>query len=104
MSTRGINSFGGTPYMTPELIHPFKSGLKLPQSSKEGGVYAIGMAVYEIVTGVHPFGLENFRGRQAVYAVLGGMWPEKPENAEPIGSGRGLWDPVERCWGEDWTQ
>jgi len=59
--------------MTPELIHPFKFGLKLPQSSKKGDVYAIGMAVYEIVTGVHPFGLENLREQQTVYAVLDGM-------------------------------
>jgi len=47
--------------MTPELIHPFGFGLKLSQLSKEGDVYAIGMAVYEIVTGVRPSGPENPR-------------------------------------------
>ena len=100
-----MNSFGGTtPYMAPELIHPFKFGLKCSQLSKEGDIYAIGMVVYEIVTGVRPFGLENFREQQMVYAVLDGMRPEKPENAEAIGFGRGVWDLVERCWGEDWTQ
>jgi serine/threonine protein kinase len=105
MSTREINSFGGTvPYMAPELIHPFQFGLKRSELSKEGDVYAIGMVVYEIVTGVRPFGLENFREQQMVYAVLDGMRPEKPENAEAIGFGREVWDLVERCWGEDWKQ
>lgn len=105
MSTRGMNSFGGTtPYMAPELIHPFKFGLERSQLSKEGDIYAIGMVVYEIVTGVRPFGPENFREQQMVYAVLDGKRPEKPENAEDIGFGGGVWDLVERCWREDWTQ
>lgn len=104
MSSRGMNSFGGTtPYTAPELIHPFKFGLGRSRLSEEGDIYAIGMVVYEIVTGVRPFGLENFKEQQMVYAVLDGMRPEKPENAEGIGFG-GVWDLVERCWREDWTQ
>lgn len=105
MSTRGMNPFGGTtPYMAPELIYPIKFGLKRSQLSKEGDIYAIGMVVYEVVTGVRPFGLENFREQQMVYAILDGMRPEKPENTEDIGFGRGIWEMVEKCWNQDRTR
>ena len=105
MPTRGINTFGGTtPYMAPELMHPVKFGLNQSRLSREGDIYAIGMVVYEIVTGVRPFGLENFGGPEMVCVVLDGMRPAKPENAEAIGFGGGVWDLVERCWNEDRTQ
>lgn len=105
MSTRGMNPFGGTTlYMAPELIHPLKFGLECSLLSKEGDIYAIGMVVYEVMTGVRPFGLENFWGQQMVCAVLDGMRPTKPENAEAIGFGLGVWSLVEMCWREDWKQ
>ena len=105
MSTCGVNAFGGTtPYMAPELIRPLEFDLDQSQLSREGDVYAIGMVVYEIVTGVRPFGLENFGESRMVYAVLDGMRPAKPENAETIGFGGGVWDLVEKCWMEDRTQ
>ena len=46
-------------YMAPELMHPLKFGLNQSRSSREGDIYAIGIVVYDIVTGVRPFGLEN---------------------------------------------
>ena len=100
-----MDIFGGTtPYMAPELIHPLKFGLRQSQLSREGDIYGIGMVVYEIVTGVRPFGLENFGGAEIMLAVLDGMRPARPENAEAIGFGEGVWDLVERCWNEDRTQ
>jgi len=60
--------------------------------------------MYEIVTGVPPFRVENFRAEQIMWGVLDGMRPTKPENAEIIGFGRGVWNLVEQCWMEDRTQ
>ena len=67
-------------------------------------MYALGMVVYEIVTGVRPFGMENLGAREVMWEVLDGARPMKPEDAEAIGFGGGVWDLVERCWREDWTQ
>lgn len=105
MSTRGMNPFGGTtPYMAPELIYPLRFGLSSSRLSKEGDIYAFGMVIYETVMGIRPFGLEDFREQQITHAVLDGMRPARPENTEAIEFGRGIWDLVERCWGEDWEQ
>lgn len=89
--------------MAPELIHPSKYGLRNSQLSKEGDIYALGMVVYEIVAGVRPFGVENIKVEEATWEVLNGMRPTKPENAEAIGFGRGVWDLLEDCWKERWT-
>jgi len=95
---------GTTPYMAPELIYPTKFGLGRSLPSKEGDIYAFGMVVYEVVTGVRPFGVENFRVEEVMYRVLDGMRPEKPENADAIGFGGGVWGLVQGCWKEDRTQ
>ena len=95
---------GTTPYMAPELIYPTKFGLSRSQPSKEGDVYAFGMVVYEVVTGVRPFGVEGFRVEEVMCKVLDGVRPGKPENAGAIGFGGGVWGLVEACWSEDRTQ
>ena len=90
--------------MAPELLYPTKYGLSRSQPSKEGDIYALGMVVYEVVTGVRPFGVENYRANELAYKVLEGIRPVKPENADTIGFGGGVWGLVEACWEEDRTQ
>jgi len=87
--------------MAPELIHPLKHGL-YSQSSKQGDIYAFGMVVYEIVTGVRLFGAENIKVEEVNQEAPNGIRPTKPANAETIGFGQGVWDLVEECWGERW--
>lgn len=102
MSTHGMNPGGGTPpYMAPELIFPPKFGLDRLRLSKEADIYAFGMVVYEIVTGVRPFGIENLRAEVAMWEAVNGRRPMRPVNAETIGFGRGVWELVEECWNED---
>ena len=103
-SANGTKLVGGTPsYMAPELIFPQKFHVPF-QLSKEADIYAMGMVMYEIVTGVRPFGMENLVAGEVIFMVVAGGRPVKPENADDIGFGRGVWELVEGCWKEDRTQ
>ncbi|KAF9777430.1 kinase-like domain-containing protein [Thelephora terrestris] len=105
LSTCGMNLGGGTPpYMAPELIRPSMFGLSGSEASREGDIFAFGMAIYEVVTGVRPFSLEGKRVQELIFAVTEGERPKKPENAEAIGFGNGIWNLVEKCWSQDRKQ
>jgi serine/threonine protein kinase len=100
-----MNLGGGTPpYMAPELMYPTKFNLHSPQVSREVDIYALGMSMYEVVTGVRPFGMEGMRNEELMFVVIEGGRPAKPENAEAIGFGNGVWDLTEKCWSQDRTQ
>ena len=85
--------FGGTfGYIAPEL---FSEG-SMP--SKEADMYAFGMVIYEVITGVHPFGRRRI---QELLLISGGVKPNRPEDPVAIGFGQGTWEFAERCWGEN---
>lgn len=92
--------WGTPPYTAPELIYPERFGLDTSEVSREADIFAFGMTIYEVVTGVRPFGVESKRVVELMFAVVEGKRPEKPANADSIGFGNGIWDLVEKCWSE----
>ena len=98
---------GGTLlYMAPELLDPGKFKKKNDRPTQPGDVYAFGMVIYEVLTGLEPFYDRNFRqsGKfQIMASVLGGARPTKPDNAECIGFGNGTWELTKECWMEEST-
>jgi len=92
---------GTLAFMAPELLLPDKFHLKKGVPSPEADIYALGMTVYQVLTGKWPF----FPRREAevVHAVVSGERPPKPENAEEIGITEVLWDLLRACWREDRT-
>ena len=47
---------GGTArWMSPELIHPQKFGFEEVRQTKSSDCYALGMVIYETITGNYPF-------------------------------------------------
>jgi len=92
---------GTTPFMAPELILPNKVGLDKGVPSKEADVYALGMTVYQVLTGKWPFFPR--REVEVALAVVSGERPSKPENAEEIGITEVLWDLLRECWRHDRT-
>jgi hypothetical protein len=85
---------GGTfRWMSPELFCPEKFGLKDSRRTKRSDCYALGMVIYEVLSGRAPF------YRCDVYAVVakvgGGERPERPEGECFT---NGVWRILERCW------
>jgi hypothetical protein len=83
---------GGTArWMSPELIAPQRFGLKSSRPTESSDCYALGMVVYETISGNLPFHEDT--DLTVFVKVLEG---ERP----PRGAGfrKDLWRMLERCW------
>ena len=89
-------------FMAPELLHSTRFGLEKGVPSKEADIYALGMTVYQVLTGRWPFYPK--REAEIVVAVVRGERPLKPENAEKIGMIGVVWELMGECWREDRTE
>ena len=88
---------GGTSrWMSPELFHPKDFGLEDSRRTKCSDCYALGMVIYEVLSGRVPFfGYDVF----AVVAKVGrGERPERPQGAEGKLFTDDIWGILERCW------
>ena len=88
---------GGTVcFMSPELIDPTRIGSEKSRPTKEADCYALGMVIYEVLSGCVPFG----GGVSFVVAskILSGGRPEKPHGEVGGRFTAGIWDVAERCW------
>ena len=67
-------------------------------------IYAMGVVIYEVLTGFQPFYEQRYGIFELTYHVVRGSRPVKPENAEQIGFGGGIWELVEECWSQESTR
>ncbi|KAF9645573.1 kinase-like protein [Thelephora ganbajun] len=93
---------GTVSFMGPELLFPDKFDLAKAVPSKEADIYALGMTVYQVLTGEWPF--FPMREAEIMHAVISGKRPPKPESAEEIGLTKVMWDLLGECWREDRTK
>ena len=91
---------GGTPlYMAPELLNPEKFGKMNSRPTQPADMYALGMVIYEVLTGLDPFHDQKFGTMfQLVPRVVNGVRPTRPANAGEIGFGSGTLELVKECW------
>ena len=83
---------GGTiRWMSPELIDPQRFGSEEARQTKSSDCYALGMVIYEIITGNYPF--HQHREMVILMKVLNGERP--PRTASFTDS---LWKMLQRCW------
>lgn len=88
---------GGTfRWMSPELLNPEIFGLDKIYSTKESDCYALGMVVYEVLSGQMPFA--PHRASVVVVKVLGGERPGRPHGENGILFTDSIWRVLEHCW------
>ena len=95
-TSSSIIAYGTIRWMSPELLHQSQSDIKGSGPTKESDCYALGMVVYEVLSGKVPFApLKDFIVMQKV--VEGGH-PERPEGVEGSWFADGLWGMLNQCW------
>jgi len=77
--------------MSPELINPQAFGLETSRPTKRSDCYALGMVIYETISGHSPF--HKHVDLTVFVKVLAG---ERPPRA--VGFTECLWKMLERCW------
>ena len=82
--------------MSPELLDPERFGLKDSRQTKRSDCYALGMVVYEVLSGQLPF------SRHHTYAVIArvleGERPGRPRGGKGARFTNDIWSILERCW------
>ena len=88
---------GGTHrWMSPELLDPESCGPKAGCPTKRSDCYALGMVIYEVLSGKIPF--SQYRGFAVIGKVIKGERPRRPEGAIGTWFTDEIWGVVENCW------
>ena len=82
--------------MSPELLNPDILGLEEAPATKASDCYALGMVVYEVLSGHTPFA--QYTTPEAIWRVIHGERPQRPQEAEGALITDSIWDVLERCW------
>ena len=85
---------GTTPWMSPELLDPASFGLQKFRLTKESDLYALGMVIYEVLSGLVPFAPI----RVPILKILRGERPERPRGEQGAWFTDGIWEMLELCW------
>jgi len=82
--------------MSPELFYPENFGLKDSRRTRHSDCYALGMVIWEVLSGQVPF------PQSEVFAVVAkvsrGERPRRPQGEEGMWFTDGIWRMLERCW------
>ena len=82
--------------MSPELLDPDSFGLKKSRPTKESDCYALGMVIYEVLSGQTPFA--PLVTPLVIRKVLQGERPGRPKGEGGKRFADGIWEVLERCW------
>ena len=87
---------GMTQWMSPELLDPERFDLPEGQRTKESDCYALGMVIYEILSGQAPFA--PLTTIAVILRVLEGRHPGRPEGEARVLFTDDIWRTLELCW------
>ena len=85
--------------MGPELFYPEKFGLTGRHLVRSSDCYALGMVAYEVLSGKVPFHqCKYYKGIAAMWRVLNGDRPERPQGEGGLWFTDDIWNTLECCW------
>ena len=88
---------GGTiRWMSPELLDPERFGMKGSRPTKQSDCYALGMVVYEVLSGQTPFAPST--APVVIRMILEGERPGRPEGEGGVLFTDAIWGVLELCW------
>jgi len=82
--------------MAPELLDPEQFGFKDGLPTKKSDCYALGMVIYEVLSGKAPFAPDGVI--VVMRKVTSGGRPERPQGVEGAWFTDYLWNMMELCW------
>lgn len=82
--------------MSPELLHPELFGFDHSHPTIESDCYALGMVIYEVLSGQAPFA--SLKEYIVIRKVIEGERPERPEGTNGVWFTVDLWKMLNRCW------
>ena len=82
--------------MSPELLVPDKFSLEGGRPTKASDCYALGMVIYEVLSGQKPF--IQYSNLPVVWRILEGERPERPQGEQGVWFTDDIWGISERCW------
>ena len=83
-------------WMSPELIDPESFDLEKTSPTKESDCYALGMVIYEVLSGRAPFA--PWRTPLVIQKVLRGERPGRPQGEGGVLFTDDIWRMLELCW------
>ena len=96
VASSSIGVHGSIRWMSPELLHPELYDLQDSRPTRESDSYALGMVIYEVLSGQIPF--PQFKEVIVMLKVIQGEHPERPEGAEGVWFTDNLWETLVQCW------
>ncbi|KAF9783784.1 kinase-like domain-containing protein [Thelephora terrestris] len=96
VSSKSLTQAGTLRWMSPELLNPKRFNLKRSCPTERSDCYALGMVVYEVLSGDVPFYRDGTL--DAVLKVLDGKRPKRPRGAKGVWFNDNTWGVLERCW------
>ena len=82
--------------MSPERLHPDQFGFEDSRPTKESDSYALGMVIYEVLSGQVPFAL--LMDFVVMRKIVDGEHPARPEGTKRAWFTDDLWGTMELCW------
>lgn len=87
---------GAVRWMGPELLHPQMFGLNDGSPSTESDCYALGMVIYEVLSGQVPFA--SYTDARVARVVLDGERPLRPQGDQGKLFADEIWEILCLCW------
>jgi len=87
---------GTARWTSPELLDPGLFGFKNSRPTKESDCYALGMVIYEVLSGKSP--LRLCEDHVVSQKIIDGMRPGRPGGLKRAWFTDDLWEMLELCW------